>query len=64
MNITIPFSINQQVLIIPLDGHPGRIVKIILTDGSPSYCVEYWWNGKIEVAYVNALDIAPVGGVE
>lgn len=56
MNITVPFSINQEVLIIPIS-QPGTIIEIRITEGNPIYVMEYWWEGKLQVANVSAKDI-------
>jgi hypothetical protein len=57
MNITLPFSVNEDITIDPLDDHPGTIVEIRITDGQPVYVVEYWWEGKIQVVNLTEKDI-------
>jgi hypothetical protein len=52
----IPISINQEVSIIPISQR-GTIIEIRITEGQPVYVVEYWWEGKLQVANVSAKDI-------
>lgn len=57
MDIKTKFDIFEKVGIVPLDGYPGRVFKIIQDGNDLWYSVEYWMDGKAACVSLAEFDL-------
>lgn len=57
MVIQTKFDIFEKVGIVPLDGFPGRIFKIIQDGNDLWYDVEYWTDGLAKCVQLAEFDL-------
>lgn len=57
MIITTKFDMFEKVGIVPLDGFPGRVFKIIQNGSDLWYDVDYWAGGELKVVSLMESDL-------
>jgi hypothetical protein len=57
MVITTKFDVFEKVGIVPLEGFPGRVFKIIQNGSDLWYDVDYWTEGQLKVVSLMECDL-------